>query len=99
MGAVPGRRGARRTHDFRPVVVNSTVTGREAERTAEHYLREKGFRLVQRNFRARTGEIDLIMEQGSLLAFIEVRFRANPNYGSGADSMSRSKQQKIINKP
>jgi len=52
---------------------------------------------VQRNFRARTGEIDLIMEQGSLLTFIEVRFRANPNYGSGADSISRSKQQKIIN--
>ncbi|MBL6689088.1 MAG: YraN family protein [Pseudomonadales bacterium] len=77
--------------------MNSTVTGREAERTAELYLRQQGLQLVQRNYRARTGEIDLIMERGSLLAFVEVRYRGNPNYGSGADSISRSKQRKIIN--
>lgn len=68
----------------------------KAERAAEEHLRNQGFDLVTRNFRARTGEIDLIMSKATLLIFVEVRYRTNPNYGTGADSISRSKQQKII---
>ncbi len=76
--------------------MNTTLTGTEAERTAEKHLKAQGFTLVTRNFRARTGEIDLIMSKSSLLIFVEVRYRANPNFGTGADSISSSKQQKII---
>lgn len=71
--------------------------GRQAEARAESYLRKKGFSTVNRNYAWKTGEIDLIMEKEDLLVFVEVRLRRNSEYGSGADSVTSSKQSKIIN--
>ncbi|MGV0033697.1 MAG: YraN family protein [Candidatus Azotimanducaceae bacterium WSBS_2022_MAG_OTU7] len=72
-------------------------SGRQAEAQAENYLQKMGFSTVNRNYTWKTGEIDLIMEKDGLLVFVEVRLRRNPMYGSGADSVTRSKQSKIIN--
>ena len=71
--------------------------GAEAERQAESFLASQGFSTLARNFRAKTGEIDLIVTSGDLLVFVEVRMRRNPGYGSGADSVTITKQRKIIN--
>ena len=76
--------------------MTSVEIGQQAEARAEQFLRDRGFSLIQRNFRAKTGEIDLIMAQGDLLTFVEVRYRANPSYGTGAESISKAKQRKII---
>lgn len=76
--------------------MTSVEAGRRAEARAEQFLRDRGFTLIRRNFREKTGEIDLIMARGDLLAFIEVRYRANPSYGTGAESISRAKQRRII---
>ena len=75
--------------------MTSVSTGKRAEALAEKYLKSRGLVLECRNFRAKTGEIDLIMSQGDLLIFIEVRYRINPNFGSGADSVSYQKRRKI----
>jgi putative endonuclease len=53
-------------------------------------------KLIVRNYRSRRGEIDLIMSDGPLLSFVEVRMRNNGSFGSGADSVDRHKQRKII---
>lgn len=53
-------------------------------------------RTLTRNYRARVGEIDLIMMDGDTLVFTEVRYRADETYGSGADTVTRVKQQRII---
>ncbi len=71
--------------------------GRRAEAIAEGYLVKEGFYTVDRNYAWRAGEIDLIMEKKNLLIFVEVRLRLNAGYGSGADSVTLSKQKKIIN--
>lgn len=70
--------------------------GRQAELAAEKFLNDQGFKLINRNFAFKTGEIDLIMARQALLIFVEVRMRRNGNFGSGADTVTYAKQQKII---
>lgn len=70
-------------------------TGEQAEEQAYHYLKSEGLVLLERNYRSRFGEIDLIMQDGSVLCFIEVRYRKNTNYGGAASSVSYQKQQRI----
>ncbi|MDA0977620.1 MAG: YraN family protein [Proteobacteria bacterium] len=77
--------------------MSSLTTGQQAEREAEAFLRSEKFSIIERNFRTRYGEIDLIAEQGRLLVFVEVRMRNNPRFGSGADSVTPAKQRRIIN--
>src|SRR5690606_15144796 len=67
--------------------------GESAERRAERYLRAQGLRLLDRNYHSPHGEIDLIMQDGATLVFVEVRLRSNPRFGSGADSIDHRKRQ------
>nr|WP_124949791.1 YraN family protein [Sulfuriferula thiophila] len=70
--------------------------GAAAEQTAADYLTQQGLVLVERNFRCRLGEIDLIMRDGQTLVFIEVRQRASQQFGGAAGSIDGRKQQKLI---
>ena len=70
--------------------------GSHWERVAEAYLWRHGLKTVRRNFHCRLGEIDLIMEDGECLVFTEVRFRRGSSHGNGAESVTRSKQARII---
>lgn len=71
-------------------------TGQWAEDQAARHLEAHGLRLVSRNFRCRLGEIDLIMNDGAILVFVEVRFRRSDRYGAGFESVTRAKQQRLI---
>jgi putative endonuclease len=71
-------------------------TGRYAEQWACHFLRQQGLTLVTRNFRCRTGEIDLVMRDNNQLVFVEVRYRKDKTYGSAAESIDRRKQARVI---
>lgn len=70
--------------------------GAWAEQLALEYLEGAGLRLLERNFRCRLGEIDLIMADGAVLVFVEVRFRASTRYGAGFESVTRAKQSKLL---
>ena len=71
------------------------VTGQAAEALAAAYLQSQKLKLVAKNFRYEYGEIDLIMQDGNSLVFIEVRLRSNASFGGAAMSVTRSKQEKI----
>lgn len=73
----------------------STSIGKKAEDTALHYLTGKGLILRARNYRSRWGELDLIMQDGEMLVFVEVRSRTHSNYTSAAASVDFRKQQKL----
>jgi putative endonuclease len=75
---------------------NTTITGRTAERLASEYLKEKGLRLLECNYRTKAGEIDLIMQDDEEIVFVEVRLRNNPHFGNAIDTIDQRKQQKII---
>lgn len=70
--------------------------GDRSEEQARRHLEGKGLRLRGRNYRCRQGEIDLIMEEGETLVFVEVRYRANARFGSAAESVTGQKQQRVL---
>jgi putative endonuclease len=73
------------------------LTGQVAEQTALAFLRSRGLKLLAQNYRSKTGEIDIIMRDRDILVFIEVRYRKNTRYGSGAESITISKRRRIKN--
>ena len=70
--------------------------GEWAEQCAQNFLADQGLKLLTRNFRGKHGEIDLIMEDGRTLVFIEVRFRKSDRFGSAAESITTAKQSRIL---
>jgi putative endonuclease len=70
--------------------------GSLAEDRALGFLQQRGLRLLERNYRCRYGEIDLVMEDGGILVFVEVRYRASPRYGGALESVDRRKQAKLL---
>ncbi len=60
------------------------------------YLQTAGLLLVTRNYRCRGGELDLIMQDGRDLVFVEVRFRSHTGYGGAIESIDRRKQRRLI---
>jgi putative endonuclease len=70
--------------------------GADAEQWAAQYLASQGLKLVEQNYRSRFGEIDLIMRDGEMLVFVEVRLRRNSGFGGAAASIDTRKQQRII---
>ena len=73
----------------------SIKRGEQAELRASQWLLRQGLKLVANNYCCRQGEIDLIMLDKNQLVFIEVRYRKNSLYGSGAESVTFNKQTKI----
>jgi putative endonuclease len=69
--------------------------GQRGEDSAARYLTLHGYRIVQRNFRAPRGEIDLIAMDGESLVFIEVKARANDSKGTPAAAVDERKQGRI----
>jgi len=70
--------------------------GARAEQLARNYLEQQGLYFRQANFRCRRGEIDLIMQDGDTLVFVEVRYRRNSRYGTAAETVDRHKQRKLV---
>lgn len=73
-----------------------TETGAAIESAAAAWLQTKGLVYLTRNFRCRGGEIDLIMRDGRTLVFVEVRLRSRDDFGSAAESVTASKQRRLI---
>lgn len=73
-----------------------TQPGQEAENLAAEFLQRQGLKLVERNFRCRLGEIDLIMKDRNTLVFVEVRLRKNNHFGGAGASITSHKQGKLI---
>ena len=69
--------------------------GQFGERIAAAHLEAEGYRIVERNFRCREGEVDIIAENGGCLAFVEVRTRRGDAMGEAADSLTPLKGARI----
>jgi putative endonuclease len=76
---------------------DTTATrGREAEIQAAAYLENRGLRLLERNFRVRGGEIDLVMRDGNAVVFVEVRLRSRADFGGAGASITATKRRRIV---
>lgn len=70
--------------------------GAHVEELAQHFLEAQGLQLIVKNFCCKPGEVDLIMQDCDTIVFVEVRHRARSDYGTAAESITRSKQLRII---
>ncbi len=73
----------------------SPLIGSEAERFARTFLEHQGLTFVMQNYRCRTGEIDLIMQDGEELVFVEVKYRSKSQHGSAIEFFHASKKRKF----
>lgn len=72
------------------------LAGAHAEALAEAFLSRHGLRILERNWRVRGGEIDLICEDHGSLVFVEVRLRRRNDFGGAGASITPAKQRRLI---
>lgn len=72
------------------------VIGQRAEDLAVAFLRSQGLQILERNFRRRLGELDIVARDGDTLVIVEVRTRASDRYGGAAASVDPRKQQRLV---
>jgi putative endonuclease len=72
------------------------AVGKAGEEAAVQYLLQQGYRILERNYRCRVGEIDLIARDGKTLAFIEVKTRRSQRFGPAASAVTWAKQRHLI---
>ena len=70
--------------------------GDQAETVAEDFLIKNKLKIIEKNYRIKAGEIDLIADDQGVLTFIEVKYRKTSNFGYPYETVTPSKQQKII---
>jgi putative endonuclease len=78
-------------------LVNKRKQGKQWEEVAEHYLTEKGYEIIERNFQKRCGEIDLIAsdKKNNEIVFVEVKARKSSRFGYPEESVTPAKVKKI----
>jgi putative endonuclease len=76
--------------------LTTTGIGRRIEDAALLWLGERGLRLRERNYRCRGGEIDLVMQDGDCVVFVEVRYRSSARFGSPAETVDLRKRQRLL---
>jgi putative endonuclease len=69
--------------------------GQKAEGMAARYLKRCGYKIVARNHRTRSGEIDIIAREGETLVFVEVKARTSSRYGSAKAAVTPHKQRQV----
>jgi len=69
--------------------------GKEGEETAARYLENKGYFIVERNFRSIHGEIDIIAKDGQMLVFVEVKTNIRGGFGNPEERVDYKKQVKL----
>lgn len=78
------------------MVAPKKALGDKAEQRACEFLQARGLNVITRNYRAISGEIDLIMRDNNEIVFVEVRSRSRQDYVDAIDSINRNKQKKIL---
>lgn len=83
------------SHDVATPTAKHLISGNSAEALAADYLQNQHLKLLEKNFRCPYGEIDLIMQDGKTLVFVEVRMRSSASFGGAALSVTPAKQDKL----
>lgn len=76
--------------------MNKRIIGSKGEDIAAQYLEKQKFKIIERNFSCRFGEIDIIAKEGNYLVFVEVKRRKSLKYGRPCEAVDWRKQKTII---
>lgn len=75
--------------------MNKRKTGQEQEAKAACFLKTQGYQILERNYRCKKGEIDLIAREGQYLVFVEVKYRSTNESGLPEEAVDLRKQRQI----
>lgn len=75
--------------------MNRREIGTKYEKRALIYLEQQGYQILEKNYRCRTGEIDIIARDGTYLVFIEVKYRASGKMGHALEAVTSRKREVI----
>ena len=73
-----------------------SMRGDESEEKACCFLKQTGYRILARNWRTKTGEVDIIARDGGILVFVEVKARSSDGFGGPEAAVNRAKQRRVI---
>ncbi len=73
----------------------SVETGKKAEQAAAKFLKTKGFKIIDANWRTRWCEIDIVAQKNDAIYFVEVKYRAKDNWGGGLDYITDQKLKQM----
>jgi putative endonuclease len=76
--------------------MDRALIGKTAENIATEFLQEQGLEVLQRNYRRRSGELDIVARTADVLVIVEVRTRSTESFGGAAASVDGWKRHKII---
>jgi len=76
--------------------VDRKALGALGEKKAAEYLKKKGYRIRERNYRCREGEIDIVARDKDCLVFVEVRTRTGSGFGTPEESVTAVKREKLV---
>ena len=76
--------------------ITAVSIGASGEETAVKILKKNGYTIIERNYRTRQGEIDIIAVKGRFVVFVEVKLRKNADFAEAREFVTRSKQSRII---
>jgi putative endonuclease len=71
-------------------------SGAEGETLACRHLQDQGYRILARNFRCRSGEIDVVAREGEVTVFVEVKDRRGRSHGEGHESVTFGKRLRVV---
>lgn len=76
--------------------MNNRRAGIEGENIAAEYLKKSGYKILERNFNTKVGEIDIVAQDKNTLVFVEVKARENTSFGQPVEAVTQSKVRSII---
>ena len=85
----------RQLHNSRVEPATTIERGNDGEARATAYLMRAGFRIVERNFRSKFGELDIVARDQGTLVFVEVRSRGGYMHGTAVEMVNIHKQRKV----
>ena len=75
--------------------MNRRALGARGEALAGDWYVERGYTVLDRNWRCRQGELDLVLERGGVVVFCEVKARGSTAFGTPAEAVTKAKQVRI----
>ena len=76
--------------------MKTKATGQLGEKLAQDFLKERGYQIVETNYRSLDGEIDIIVSKDDILVFVEVRAKSSRIFGTPEESVTQRKKQKLV---
>lgn len=76
--------------------MNKISVGKKGEEAIARYLADRGYTIIERNYRYQKKEVDVIARKGDTLVFVEVKYRKSRVFGGGTEAIGRTKRQSII---